>query len=194
MAKLKRFSFSGKSKSAQGDASSAAAGGMVVPAAAAPVTGSSWLGGGPPLIFDDHISRDTAAAAYIETAGDDGDETCAQWCADEEGKALYAAPEQLDDLRRTESEDSGGLDGGSGGGDDDWHGKVVVRGCIGDVCVKVVDDDDDDGVGKGCSAEVRVVLLPLDPSSPQGIIFLKINFDVSFWLATTTCMYCFLSV
>ena len=172
MAKLKRFSFSGKSKSAQGDASSAAGGGMVPPVATAPVKGSSWLGGGPPLIFDDHISRDTAAAADTETAGDDGDETCAQWSADEEGKTLYAAPEQLDDLRRTESEGSGGLEGGGGGvvggGDDDWHGKVVVRGCIGDVCVKVVDDDDDDGVGKGCSAEVRVVLLPHGPSPPQG--------------------------
>ena len=172
MAKLKRFSFSGKSKSAQGDASSAAGGGMVPPVATAPVKGSSWLGGGPPLIFDDHISRDTAAAADTETAGDDGDETCAQWSADEEGKTLYAAPEQLDDLRRTESEGSGGLEGGGGGvvggGDDDWHGKVVVRGCIGDVCVKVVDDDDDDGVGKGCSAEVRVGLLPHGPSPPQG--------------------------
>ena len=42
-------------------------------------------------------------------------------------------------------------------GDSSGHGKVVVRGCIEDVCVRVVDDGDDDGVAKACSAEVKAM-------------------------------------
>jgi hypothetical protein len=169
MAKLKRFSFSSKSKSSQGDASDAAAaaaggnvggggGGGVMAASAARshVTSSSWLGGGPPLVVDDHISSDAAAAAAAdpETVTYDGEETISQWNAEEEPKGMYVAPDELDDLRRGAVEGSEGSEA-AGCSDGSAHGKVVIRGCVGDVCVTVVDDGEEDGVGKGCSAEVK---------------------------------------
>jgi hypothetical protein len=156
MAKLKRFSFSSKPKSSQPDAAAPATAAAAAAAAAAPVSTSLWLGGAPPLIFDDHVgSNSTPAAAAAAAAGNCDaetiDENGAEWNCEEEARGLDIAPDQLEDLRSSR----GGDEGGTGSGEDGGDGKVVVRGCIGDVSVVVVDDSNGGGRQCGCSVEVR---------------------------------------
>ncbi len=104
MAKLKRFSFSSKTKSLQGDAAVAVAGGSAAVdgsvAAAASATRSFWLGGGPPLIIDDHIGREGAAdAADTEAGAEDSEEVNMRWNGEEEGKGMYVfEPSQANSL------------------------------------------------------------------------------------------------
>jgi hypothetical protein len=159
MAKLKRFSFSSKSNSSQ-DLAAAPAPPPPPPSSSSSASSSSWLGGVPPLIFDDHISSGASAAAAAAAAADshasggDGVEGAAEWSARDDGGGLDSVPDQLDDLRLEGAGVSGGLQEQATGGveDGDTLGKVVVRGCIGDVCVRLVDDSD--GAGGGCSVEV----------------------------------------
>ncbi len=94
MAKLKRFSFSSKTKSLQGDAAGGGGGGAAAAvdgsvAAAASATRSFWLGGGPPLVIDDHIGREGAVdVADTEAGAEESEEVNLRWNGDEEGKGM----------------------------------------------------------------------------------------------------------
>lgn len=158
MAKLKRFSFSSKSQPTPDIAAAAA-----TTLSSSVSSSSSWLAGSPPLIFDDHIGGGVSSAGVAGAAADslilvgDGDESGGGWHANDDGRVSPPASDQLDELREDGGVegDKAHVDGDDNGDDNDnGHGKVVVRGCMGDLCLKLVDDCGGSSSGMGCSAEV----------------------------------------
>ncbi len=152
MAKLKRFSFSAKSNQTPEIISASA---VTIPASSSSV----WLGGAPPLIFEDHIGGAALSPSAVEslTVASNGGENATAWQTIDDGTDSSSASDQLDELRMQGTGIAGvAADQASadGDGDDNGNGKVVVRGCIGDVRLKLVDDSGAGNIGVGCSAEV----------------------------------------
>jgi hypothetical protein len=161
MAKLKQFTLSNKSKTLQSGAlCTVATTAAAEPALAAESSSSNRSCSTTALDYPFSASGTanplTAASSNPDSVGDTDALVDAKWDVADERDGLVASSKQLDALRSM----TNGADctaASNAASDDNWHGKVVVRGSIGDVCFKLVDDGVCNHLHSGstrCSAEV----------------------------------------